>query len=152
MTSCTFLDDPDQTSRRQDRQRCIDGCTLQSHCTHYVWKKQNGGTCIYMEGNAHMSQTIHAPDPSTVCGVAKINWEKERWAFGCDFIGRTFEEVRIPGEKCGDACFDNTNCTHFTYTEGKCFMKSGRGRPEDAYVTDGFSSIVCGYMDRDFLF
>ena len=76
----------------------------------------------------------------------KINWNGNNWAMGCDFNGRDFQSVQIPGEECGGTCAATPRCTHFTwssYRGGTCSMKSGYVTQDDAIVSKD-QKMVCG--------
>ncbi|XP_055345538.1 LOW QUALITY PROTEIN: endoglucanase-like [Paramacrobiotus metropolitanus] len=77
--------------------------------------------------------------------VLSIDWNGN-WAMGCDFAGNDLRQAQLPGDQCGDHCADNTNCTHFAWSNwngGTCTLKGGSVSKQDA-VDSGDSSTVCG--------
>lgn len=64
----------------------------------------------------------------------------------CDFKGQNLTSVNVSGEDCGQKCWDNTNCTHFAYKAGKCYLKSGYRTFSQA---SSASIGACGIMGGD---
>ena len=78
--------------------------------------------------------------------IREINWIGDSWAYSCDFNGNNLTNVTTESSACGNACFDNSKCTHFTWVNvsgGTCFMKSGNITKDDAFVTND-PSMLCG--------
>jgi hypothetical protein len=74
-----------------------------------------------------------------------IEW-KDNWAFACDFKENDLTNAKMQGSECGGACWNNEQCTHFTWTSyegGTCWMKSGSVTKANAFDT-GDNSMVCG--------
>ena len=50
--------------------QCGPQCESTDGCTHFVWTKQNGGTCRMKMGSVSKSDAIAKRDQCRVCGVA----------------------------------------------------------------------------------
>ncbi|CAF3894741.1 unnamed protein product [Rotaria sordida] len=77
-----------------------------------------------------------------------IQWTKDNWAFGCDFVGNDLSNVQIRGEDCGLKCVQTQDCTHFTWTQwngGTCWLKKGPISKNQAVKTDD-NTMVCGVV------
>ncbi|UJR34600.1 hypothetical protein I4U23_027376 [Adineta vaga] len=75
-----------------------------------------------------------------------IRWDDRNWAYSCDFNGNDISNVSTSAPTCGGKCYDNRNCTHFTWTEingGTCFMKGGNVTREDAFFKND-PTMICG--------
>lgn len=47
-----------------------------------------------------------------------------KWGPKCDFYGNDFEKLSMEDSaNCGDSCFNNKRCTHFTHHKGVCYLK-----------------------------
>ena len=44
---------------------------------------------------------------------------------------------------CVHKCVSNTNCSHFSYNDGTCYIKSGIVSKSDAVYTGDYS-MICG--------
>ena len=78
-------------------------------------------------------------------------WQKFGWAFACDFPGKDFANVQIPGDQCGSRCASTNGCTHFAWSNfngGTCWMKSRGAKKCDA-IFMGHNDIVCGIVGID---
>ena len=69
----------------------------------------------------------------------------------CDFRGNDLKKVRSSGELCSTMCAQETDCTHYSWTNtdgGSCFLKSGKVCKKDAvHYSEGGS--VCGIEKED---
>lgn len=65
------------------------------------------------------------------------------WAYNCDFNGHDIAKEATAGDNCGGICASNTQCTHFTYSEGFCFMKKAANPPP----TD-LKGAICGWVQN----
>jgi hypothetical protein len=77
-----------------------------------------------------------------------VRWNGNNWALNCDFIGNDFAQVRVSSDRCGGACVENTQCTHFAWTEwngGTCWLKRGPITRANAVVSN-IPNIVCGVI------
>ena len=77
------------------------------------------------------------------------DWQKGasnvKWAFGCDFKGSDLYNVPSSGEDCGGKCANDRRCTHFTFSQGVCYLKKFHG---SATATD-LNGAVCGWVNRN---
>ena len=67
---------------------------------------------------------------------------KVKWQFDCDFPGYDMKREQIPAENCGCLCLNTNGCSHFSHSEGFCYVKntpSGTPRVQK-------SGVVCGYL------
>ena len=64
------------------------------------------------------------------------------WSMDCDFYGGDIGNQAIAGDQCGTICVANSNCDHFTYANGVCYMKKVSNNPSAVYLAGG----VCGYV------
>ena len=67
---------------------------------------------------------------------------KVKWQFDCDFPGYDIIREQIPAENCGCLCLNTNGCSHFSHSEGFCYVKntpSGTPRVQK-------SGVVCGYL------
>ena len=66
---------------------------------------------------------------------------KVKWQFDCDFPGYDIIREQIPAENCGCLCLNTNGCSHFSHSEGFCYVKmapSGIARQQK-------SGCVCGF-------
>lgn len=58
-------------------------------------------------------------------------WQNDgniQWALNCEFWGNDFMIVTTTGDKCGDACLSESQCTHYTWqmnNGGTCYLQKG---------------------------
>ncbi len=77
-----------------------------------------------------------------------VNWNGNSWALKCDFPGNDLISVQAPGEQCGDICYKNQQCTHYSHTNyngGTCWLKKGSVTKQNAIDTNDWSSS-CGVI------
>lgn len=68
------------------------------------------------------------------------------WAHGCDYYGNDIQNFpNVPGELCGDLCLQKSDCTHFTYNVGICFLKKTDTSGAEATIKDE-PAAVCGFV------
>ena len=76
-----------------------------------------------------------------------VDWlPGQNWAFRCDFSNNDLTNAQMQGSECGGACWNNPECTHFTWNNfngGTCWMKSGPVTKANAFDTSD-NSMVCG--------
>jgi len=80
----------------------------------------------------------------------QINWQAAnngglQWARGCDFVGRNMSSSRVSRDQCGRLCINTRGCTHFSYQNGVCWMKSGRVQQSDAIFNNN-NFLICGII------
>ena len=67
---------------------------------------------------------------------------KVLWGMHCDFNGNDISNQQSSGEDCGDLCVANPSCTHFTWFNDVCYLKS-----TTRYFPDKNSqTAVCGWV------
>ena len=78
-----------------------------------------------------------------------VNWiDGQNWAFACDFPGNDIANALMQSSECGRACYNNLQCTHFTWTTyngGLCLMKSGPMTKAKAVGVDD-ALWICGLI------
>ena len=67
-----------------------------------------------------------------------------KWSLNCDFYGNDIGSESSRGEDCGGICINNPQCTHFTYSNGVCYLKNNPNSPT-AVDSNG---AVCGWVER----
>ncbi|CAG0882306.1 unnamed protein product, partial [Cyprideis torosa] len=128
-------------------EHCGQACADDARCTHFTWNTYKGGTCFLKEGQA--SDIVCNNDTSFVCGQivlknCKPNFGDKNWTFQCDFPGNDIRNVKVKASECGQACFDDINCTHFAWNKDNgCWLKDTRKLFSDAVCTKGKLDI-CG--------
>ena len=79
----------------------------------------------------------------------EIGWKhgnKARWALGCDFDGNDIEnEKTLSREDCENLCLSTRECTHFSWSKGVCYKKSGSVTVGNAHIKTHY---VCGVIDQ----
>jgi hypothetical protein len=76
----------------------------------------------------------------------KINWQTELdnvWAMQCQFKGNDLNSVNALGERCSTLCKEMTQCTHYTWKSGMCWLNSGEISKNDASHSTG---DICGLI------
>ena len=125
---------------------CGDLCIANPSCTHFSW---SNNVC-------YMKQAATKPPPSAsngVCGWVNnrnaYNFQsgsngKVMWASGCDFVGNDIGKQAILAQNCGDACVANGQCTHFSWSNGGCYLK----KAVDPSATNCNGGCICGYATQ----
>ncbi len=70
------------------------------------------------------------------------------WSYNCDFDGENLTDTKSLSENCGDLCFNEKGCTHFTWTkDGTCWLKRAgvNSNPIEKYD----EGLVCGWIERN---
>jgi hypothetical protein len=66
------------------------------------------------------------------------------WAKDCDFVGHDLSKQDTLDTQCGKQCLETTQCTHFTWAIGICYLKSNpRQKAEEPSKLQG---AICGYI------
>ena len=66
------------------------------------------------------------------------------WAKDCDFVGHDINKIGSHKTECGKLCLESKRCTHFTWKEGVCHIKSNfRQLAEEPNKSIG---DICGYV------
>ena len=135
-----------------DREDCDTLCTTNNTCTHYNWVPEGRlGTCILRTGLAQKSDSSKTVELKNVCGIKSIRWEKDNWATKCDFTTKsTLRMMETDPDKCGPTCFNDDDCTHFTYSNltRKCRLMTGDISKDKALVTLD-QEMICGVAILD---
>ena len=63
------------------------------------------------------------------------------YALGCDFNGNDIGQVGGVSSACGDVCYRNSACDHFTWYNNVCYMKAAVDP-----VANPLSNAVCGIV------
>jgi len=63
------------------------------------------------------------------------------YALGCDFNGNDIGQVGGVSSACGDICYQNSACDHFTWYNNVCYMKAAVDP-----VANPLSNAVCGIV------
>ena len=103
-------------------QNClINLSALKPECSHLTWTSMNGGTCLLKKGPAHNSQAIATFEKSSqaafFCGIRRIEWKPENWAFQCLFREKELSSIQVQGAQCGTSCSQTTNWSRFKKTK-----------------------------------
>lgn len=71
----------------------------------------------------------------SLCGIMQtktktsdeIVWQPKKWATDCNLGFERLDEnrINIQREKCPLLCQSTSNCTHFFWTRGVCYIKHG---------------------------
>lgn len=93
------------------------------------------------------SDAFVSKDKSAVCGLVSetLTWNGN-WALGCEFKGNDLKSVKSTGAECGETCYANPQCSHFTWNNGTCWMKKYNGVTKDDAVKVFDMSVVCGVI------
>ena len=73
----------------------------------------------------------------------KIDWQSSNWASNCEFVGHDMQNERMPWELCGPYCEATQGCTHYTWSNDVCYLKSSAVRRKDAHVK---ADCMCGVV------
>ena len=82
-----------------------------------------------------------------VSTVFARNWRQGdngqvRWDYNCDFYGSDLYNKPSTGEQCGGFCIAESQCTHFTYYSGTCYLK----RNVNGFRETSTNGPVCGFV------
>ena len=66
------------------------------------------------------------------------------WSLNCDFKGSDIGNQVASSADCGGLCIANVKCTHFTATNGVCYLKSFTTSATASDLSGG----VCGWVDH----
>jgi len=81
--------------------------------------------------------------------IGAIEWDDNNWASGCDFNSSNIAQVKLDFEKCRNRCNQTKECTHFSWENSKCHLKSGPIKKDDAFETSN-NHIKCGIIVKEF--
>jgi hypothetical protein len=82
-----------------------------------------------------------------------IEWHgkgMKKWAYGCEFPGNNVMNVETELDQCGRTCEKYTICTHFTWSEGVCYIKHDRYgfKTTGEAVPSKDDDIICGTVSN----
>ncbi|CAF3415938.1 unnamed protein product [Rotaria sp. Silwood1] len=127
---------------------CRGKCAQTQQCTHYTWTNWNGGTCWMKKGNVSRDDAFLTNNPTMICDQT-VYWNGQNWARSCEFPGNDLSNVQVSADRCGPACLQVKDCTHYTWTTlngGTCWMKKGNVSKADA-VPANDTNMICGVRD-----
>ena len=158
-SNCRYVGDAFD-SETMSSDKCGGFCLSNLECTHFSHgdgvctrynapngKQENVGTAGWMCGYV----------PPRVVNAIQIgvsfrrHWQigdsgLSRWDFSCDFTGRDIDSKSSSGEQCGGICISNSQCTHFTFGNGICWMK----RNTNQWFESNSPGAVCGFIPGRF--
>jgi hypothetical protein len=79
-----------------------------------------------------------------------ILWEKENWAYGCDFISGNLTMSKTERKMCSKKCYETEVCSHYIWSEvdsGTCWLKYGTVTKNDAFHVNN-NATICGLVDK----
>lgn len=149
-------------------EQCPSICANTPNCTHY--NHWYNGFCSFHSGNLEQAVSLRSicgimsnrkqlgwlsksskPKLNVLLEIRYVNfkenseeiiWQPQSWATNCDFMDDDIEIVNCTREKCPSVCELNSSCTHFTWSQGECFLKHTNKTIGDA---NSFFSY-CGFM------
>ena len=129
-------------------EECLKSCQG-LNCTHINWSPANNGSCFLMNGSATPGDAFVTPNVDDICVIVDrrtVAWEEGDVAKACTFRGNNVQNVSSSDAgECKSLCERHNHCNHFSWSAGRCRLKSGRIPPEDAIVLDD-ESIWCGFI------
>lgn len=163
---------------KNNNNNCVAKCLANDRCTHWVYKDGEcylkGGDISMSDAN----EAEDASDEQ-ICGysqsvcpnidICKEKVEKLKtgnlvkdWKFtnkngniavyaaGCEFKDENIGNKANGNNNCIPLCKSNPRCTHFVYSDGRCFLKKGEVTLNDAYVTEetDVKKQLCGFVER----
>jgi len=95
-----------------------------------------------------MSTSLLLMDGCDAAGLDAYTWSvgsggEVLYALGCDFYGNDIGSVNSADSDCGDICFKNANCDHFSFSGGVCYLKAAVD-PAPRALTGGVCGLVIG--------
>lgn len=87
-----------------------------------------------------------------VCDLTKIKWiESENLAYGCEFDDdeNNFHAEKVNSYECTNLCDMYRDCSHFTFKNETCWLKSGFVTKNEAKEYQDFS-MLCGIARSKF--
>lgn len=68
------------------------------------------------------------------------------YAVGCDFNGNDIESENSTKDDCVELCKSTQGCTHYSWSNGICYKKSGFVFKPNAYIREDY---VCGLKNSE---
>ena len=116
-------------------ENCLSLCKSNKDCSHFSWY---AGTCYLKKGNKTMTDKLN--NTATACGC--INCSEDRQEWGCDFRGGDLATASSSQwQSCTEICKAREDCTHFSWMNGICYLKTGGKTMEDKFSN---SVTACG--------
>ncbi|KAF1334218.1 Scp extracellular protein, partial [Globisporangium splendens] len=75
-----------------------------------------------------------------------LSWElgsgnRGMWNPNCGYLGQDFRGVGSSSQSCGDICAGDPNCSHWTWYNGNCFLKTGT-----QHTMTPLEGATCGFI------
>lgn len=81
--------------------------------------------------------------------IGGITWNNSKgalWANQCDFTDNDLLSINMSKDNCAGVCRNTPNCTHFTWKNATCHMKSGSVWQSDAFKSTEDVNMTCGIL------
>lgn len=78
-----------------------------------------------------------------------ITWNNSKGALlanQCDFTDKDISSISSKSQDCPGICRNTPNCTHFTWKNTTCHMKSGLVSQSDAFKSTEDVNMTCGIL------
>lgn len=129
-------------------EQCDPLCAGESSCTNFSWSK---GTCYLKNDKASAFDARKLPGSGVVCGVKKpTGWQtspfsKTIFQYNCDFpnMGDYKQVSNQVVFACGNFCNQDSKCTHYTWSKGTCYLKTGGAKTTDARTGAAYTGSFC---------
>jgi hypothetical protein len=82
-------------------------------------------------------------------GQTAIQWNEEpgnSWANSCDFVNSDMSKVTTKSEWCSFHCRVNLGCTHYTWSNGVCYLKKNTAVTKANAFGNNNNLVVCGIL------
>lgn len=128
--------------------QCDSLCVSESQCNSFAWR--NGVCFLKKLAQASTFEARRIPGQNVVCGVKKQpGWQGNPFSktitqWNCDFPFGDYKQV--PNQQtlaCGSYCNAETQCTHYTWRNGTCYLKKGGAKQSDARTGTAYSGAFC---------
>lgn len=82
--------------------------------------------------------------------VTSFNWNDDRngeikWSPDCDFYGSNIVRSTTTDAGCRDACWESSECTHFSWSSGTCYLK----RFNFPAIVEDIVGRICGWINTN---
>jgi hypothetical protein len=74
----------------------------------------------------------------------RLNGKYNVWAENCDFPNSDIEGVQVGKWSCSEKCYYAQECTHFTWSQGNCWLNRDKISKNNAFHHD--SDVICDIM------
>ena len=145
----TNMGDYKQVYKTQGEQ-CDPLCVSDSSCTSFAWSRADG-TCYLKNGKVSTFDARKLPGSGVTCGVKKpTGWQSNPFSktitqWNCDFpnMGDYKQVYNQPTLACGSFCNADSKCTHYTWSYGTCYLKTGGAKTSDARTGTSYYGAFC---------